>query len=91
MLQQRVRAIVSGYRAHLARFRALQEIPGSTWTDATVAEAMRPYRADATAALYRAGLDADQVAELLAERSPQPRPAKNMSEWVDQLFRGGQA
>jgi hypothetical protein len=91
MLQQRVRAIVSGYRDHLARFRALQQVPGSTWTDAGVAKAMRPYRDDAKAALYRVGLDADQVAELLAEPSLQPRPARNLGEHMNRLIRGGGA
>jgi hypothetical protein len=84
-----IRAIVSHYRDHLARFRALQQIPGSTWTDAMVARAMRPYRDDATAALHRAGLDADQVAELLAEPSRQPTPARTLGEHINRLFREG--
>jgi hypothetical protein len=87
--QQRVRAIVSRYRDHLARFRALQHVPGSNWSDAMVDEAMRSYRADAKSALRRVGLDADQVAELLADPSPQPRPARTLSEHMNAIIRGG--
>jgi hypothetical protein len=84
-----IRAIVSHYRDHLARFQALQQIPGSTWTDAMVAKAMRPYRTNATAALHRAGLDADQVAELLADPNPQPTPVRTLGEHMNRLIRGG--
>ena len=86
--QQQVRAIVSRYRDHLARFRALHQVPGSNWSDAMVAEAMRPYRADAKTALHRVGLDADQVAELLADPSPRPRPARTLSEHMNAIIRG---
>jgi predicted DNA-binding helix-hairpin-helix protein len=89
MGSQHVRAIIDGYRHRLAYFRGLQQIPGSTWTDATVAEAMRPHRADAADALYRAGLDRDQVAGLLAEPDPQPKPARTLTEHINQLFRAG--
>jgi hypothetical protein len=85
----RVRAIVGRYRDHLARFRALQQVPGSTWTDATVAEAMTPHRADAEQELYRRGLTRDQVAGLLAEPSSQPRPARTLSEHMNRLIREG--
>jgi hypothetical protein len=74
------RAIVGRYRDHLARFQALQQVSGSTWTDATVAEAMAPHRSDAEQALYRRGFTRDQVTGLLAEpaHSPgRPRPSAN--------------
>jgi hypothetical protein len=83
------RGVVNVYRSHLARFRALQQVPGSTWTDATVAESMAPHRANAEQALYRHGFTRDQVAGLLAEPSPQPRPAKTVSEYMNQVIRGG--
>jgi hypothetical protein len=83
------RGVVNVYRSHLARFRALQQVPGSTWTDATVAEAMAPHRSDAEQALYRRGFTRDQVTGLLAEPSPQPRPAKTVSEYMNQVIRGG--
>jgi hypothetical protein len=88
MSRQQVRAVIDTYHDHLARFRALQQVPGSNWTDATVAEWMKPYLADAQQALYRRGFTSDEVAELLAEPSPEPRPARTMSEYMDRLFRG---
>jgi hypothetical protein len=87
--QQRARAIVGRYRDHLARFQALQQVPGSNWTDATVAERMEPYLADAQQALYRRGFTSDQVAELLAEPGRQPRPARTVNEYMNQVIRGG--
>ena len=83
-----VRAIVSRYRDRLAYFRGLQQLPGSTWTDADVAEAMESHRAEVTSALYRVGLDADQAAGLLAEPNPEPKPAGTLSEFVNALFSG---
>ena len=82
-----VRGVVNVYRGHLARFRALQDIPGSNWTDVMVAEAIAPHRANAEQALYRRGFTRDQVAGLLTE--PGPRPAKTVSEYMNQVIRGG--
>jgi hypothetical protein len=85
------REVVQSYRTHLARYQALQEIPGSTWTDGTVAEWMAPHRADAEHALYRLGLTRDQVAGLLADPQPEPRPARSASEYLNALLRGDRA
>jgi hypothetical protein len=54
-----------------------------------VAEAMAPHRADAEQALYRAGLDRDQVAGLLAEPRPEPTPARTLGEYMNRVIRGG--
>jgi hypothetical protein len=78
-----VRGVVNVYRSHLARYRALQQVTGSTWTDAAVAEAMAPYRANAEHALYRVGFTRDQVAGLLAEPLPKPKPARTVSEYMN--------
>jgi hypothetical protein len=50
---------------------------------------MRPYRDDAEQALYRVGLDRDQVAELLGEPSPVQQPARTVSEHMNRIIRGG--
>jgi hypothetical protein len=89
MSRQQVRAVIDTYRSHLARFRALQEVVGSTWTDATVAEWMKPHLAAAQQALYRRGFTSDQVAGLLSEPGPQPRPARTVNEYMNQVIRGG--
>ena len=83
----RVRAIISAYRDRLAYFQGLQQLPGSTWTDADVTGAMRPYRDDAKQALYRVGLDADQVASLLAEPEPTQPPPRSLSQYINERFR----
>ena len=88
-LPQQVRAVIETYHRRLSSFRALQQVPGSTWTDTDVAMAMVPHRADAKDALYRAGLDRDQVQGLLAEPSPEPRPARTLAEHMNRLIRGG--
>jgi hypothetical protein len=84
-----VRGVVNVYRGHLARFRALQDVPGSNWTDVMVAEAMAPHRANAEQALYRHRFTRDQVAGLLTE--PVPRPARTVSEHMNRLIRGDRA
>jgi hypothetical protein len=89
MPSQQVRAIVSRYQDRLAYFRGLQQLPGSTWTDSTVSRWMVPHLAEAAQALYRLGLDRDQVAGLLAEPSPEPRPARTISEHMNRVIRGG--
>jgi hypothetical protein len=78
-----VRGVVTVYRGHLARFQALQQVPGSNWTDVMVAEAMAPHRANAEQALYRHGFTRDQVAG--------PRPARMVSEHMNRLIRGDRA
>jgi hypothetical protein len=79
-------AIVSRYQDRLAYFRGLQRIPGSTWTAETVSRWMVPHVAEAAAALYRLGLDRDQVAELLAEPEP-TQPAASLGQHINDLFR----
>jgi hypothetical protein len=82
-------AVVRRYRDHLSHFRSLQQVPGSNWTDAMVAKAMVPHRAEAERELYRAGFTRDQVAGLLAEPRPEPRPARTVSEHMNRLIREG--
>jgi hypothetical protein len=89
MPSQQVRAIVDRYQDRLAYFRGLAAVPGSNWTAATVDRWMLPHRAEAAAALYRLGLDRDQVAGLLAEPSPEPRPPGTISEHMNRVIRGG--
>jgi hypothetical protein len=84
-----VEGVVSRYQDRLAYFRGLQRIPGSTWTAETVSRWMVPHLAEAASQLYRLGLDRDQVAELLAEPSPEPRPARTISEHMNRVIRGG--
>jgi hypothetical protein len=88
MLQQ-VSAIVSHYRRDLAYFQGLQQMQDSTWTDADVRQYMGPHRAEAERTLTRLGLDADQVAELLAEPEREPTPARTLGEHMNRLIRGG--
>jgi hypothetical protein len=84
-----MRGVVRAYRNQLAYYRGLQQVAGSNWTDAMVAKAMAPHRADAEHALYRHGFTRDQVAEALADPSPWPRPARTVSEHMNRLIRGG--
>ena len=83
------RAVIERYRDRLAGFQRLQEVPGSTWTDAMVAEAMAPHRREAEDALYRQGFNRDELMGLLAEPHAKPRPARDLGEWVNRLLRGG--
>jgi hypothetical protein len=84
-----VRGVVNVYRGHLARYQALQQVTGSTWTDADVAKAMEPHRADAERALYRAGFTREQVAGFLAERPSRWNRARTVSEYMNALMRRG--
>jgi hypothetical protein len=87
MPSQQVRAIVSRYQDRMAYFRGLQQLPGSTWTDSTVSRWMVPHLAEAAQALYRLGLDRDQVAGLLAEPSSKSRPTRTTAEFMNNLIR----
>jgi hypothetical protein len=86
-MRPEVRAIVSTYQDRLRYFRGLQQVPGSTWTDETVSRWMVPHLAAAADALYRLGLDRDEISELLAEREPTQPPPRNLGQYVNDLFR----
>jgi hypothetical protein len=86
-MRPQVRAVVETYHHRLSYFRGLQAIPGSTWTAETVSRWMVPHLAAAAQALYRLGLDRDQVTELLAEREPAQPPPRNLGQYVNELFR----
>ena len=86
-LSQHAQAVVDTYQERLRHFRELQRIPGSTWTEATVRRWMVPHLAAAAQALYRLGLNRDQVAELLAEPEPTQPPPRDLGQYVNNLLR----